>query len=133
MCPDPEITECVCSLDSYCCEAQWDKRCVREITTFGCGSCGAIDSVDQCLQDAIDDCEQCLCGACFEQFSLCLAEDGCAAIYQCVRGANCSGLDCYTSGQCRDVVEANGGLVGPSALDALELFACANESACPCQ
>jgi hypothetical protein len=133
MCEDPEIVDCVCSADEYCCVAQWDRRCVREVGSLDCGSCGAIDSVEACLENAFNDCEQCLCTECFEQFSLCLAEEGCAAIYQCIADSGCSGLDCYTSGVCGDVVETHGGIVGASALEALELFGCAADSACPCQ
>lgn len=37
-CPDPEISECVCAQDPYCCEDHWDELCVDEATTY-CGGC----------------------------------------------------------------------------------------------
>jgi hypothetical protein len=27
-CDDPDIESCVCALDSYCCDSQWDSLCV---------------------------------------------------------------------------------------------------------
>jgi hypothetical protein len=37
-CPDPEISECVCAQDPFCCEEHWDELCVDEATTY-CGGC----------------------------------------------------------------------------------------------
>jgi subtilisin family serine protease len=38
-CGDPGIAACVCAVDPYCCNAQWDSICVGEVTGLGCGSC----------------------------------------------------------------------------------------------
>ena len=38
-CGDPNIEQCVCSQDDYCCTTGWDAQCVSEVTAFGCGSC----------------------------------------------------------------------------------------------
>jgi len=37
-CPDPEISECVCAQDPYCCDDHWDELCVDEATSY-CGGC----------------------------------------------------------------------------------------------
>lgn len=131
-CEEPDVSECVCAQDAYCCLIRWDERCVRDVEMLSCGTCGAMSTVDECLSLALDACENCLCTECFEQFSQCRAEDGCAAIYQCISDANCIGLDCYTTGVCREVVEANGGIYGQAALDALAVFGCAEQAACLC-
>lgn len=39
-CNDPETEACVCDQDSYCCESQWDDRCVSHVQEHSCGSCG---------------------------------------------------------------------------------------------
>ncbi len=39
-CFDPAITACVCAVDPFCCNVQWDQLCVDEVTSLGCGSCG---------------------------------------------------------------------------------------------
>lgn len=36
---DPEIAECVCESDRYCCEVIWDDVCVERVTSLGCGIC----------------------------------------------------------------------------------------------
>ena len=38
-CGDPNIENCVCPNDDYCCTVEWDSLCVDEVTTLGCGSC----------------------------------------------------------------------------------------------
>lgn len=37
-CIDPEVESCVCSVDPYCCETQWDLECVRQHNRLGCGA-----------------------------------------------------------------------------------------------
>jgi hypothetical protein len=39
-CNVSEIEACVCEIDPYCCEVEWDEFCVEEVTSFGCGYCG---------------------------------------------------------------------------------------------
>lgn len=40
-CNDPEISDCVCANDPYCCLVQWDQVCVDAIAQYACGSCDA--------------------------------------------------------------------------------------------
>ena len=39
-CEAPEITECVCKFDPFCCEVEWDFICVDEVIA----ECGAVCS-----------------------------------------------------------------------------------------
>ena len=39
-CDDPVVEACVCALDPYCCNVEWDAQCVAEVESFSCGSCG---------------------------------------------------------------------------------------------
>ena len=39
-CDDPVVESCVCTLDAYCCNTEWDAQCVDEVESFGCGTCG---------------------------------------------------------------------------------------------
>ncbi|MBX7077922.1 MAG: hypothetical protein K1X88_01970 [Nannocystaceae bacterium] len=41
-CIDPDIAACVCAIDAYCCDTQWDELCVDELASYGCGSCGDV-------------------------------------------------------------------------------------------
>lgn len=41
-CGDPAITECVCAIDSWCCEKEWDAICADLVQDAGCGSCGDV-------------------------------------------------------------------------------------------
>ena len=38
-CEDPGIAECVCAIDPWCCEQEWDGVCVDLVEQGGCGSC----------------------------------------------------------------------------------------------
>jgi hypothetical protein len=38
-CSNPSISNCVCSLDPYCCTNDWDPLCADEVVDFGCGIC----------------------------------------------------------------------------------------------
>jgi hypothetical protein len=38
-CEDPEVAACVCALDPYCCEEEWDDVCVDLMKDSNCGSC----------------------------------------------------------------------------------------------
>ncbi|WP_096333037.1 hypothetical protein [Nannocystis exedens] len=33
-CDEPEVVECVCDRDAYCCETEWDSTCVGEAIEF---------------------------------------------------------------------------------------------------
>jgi hypothetical protein len=39
-CDDAKVRDCVCVVDPYCCEVEWDALCVQEVEAFGCGACG---------------------------------------------------------------------------------------------
>jgi hypothetical protein len=39
-CSNSTVAACVCAIDAFCCETQWDAQCIAEISQFGCGSCG---------------------------------------------------------------------------------------------
>ncbi|MFO0631400.1 MAG: hypothetical protein U0168_00970 [Nannocystaceae bacterium] len=41
-CADPAIADCVCAIDAYCCDTQWDELCVDELDGYGCGACGDL-------------------------------------------------------------------------------------------
>jgi hypothetical protein len=38
-CDDPAIQDCVCFIDEYCCNTQWDAACAAFVELFMCGSC----------------------------------------------------------------------------------------------
>lgn len=40
----PEVDACVCAVDLFCCEAEWDETCVAIAATV----CGACDSIPSC-------------------------------------------------------------------------------------
>lgn len=40
-CTDAAVETCVCAVDPYCCNNQWDAMCVGGIDTNGCGTCPA--------------------------------------------------------------------------------------------
>jgi hypothetical protein len=41
-CTEPEVQECVCSVDPYCCAHHWDAACVDHVDELGCGMCSMI-------------------------------------------------------------------------------------------
>jgi len=52
-CDSPTIETCVCLVDPYCCDTEWDRVCVDEVTAEGCGLCD-----NDCNTNSIpDDCE----------------------------------------------------------------------------
>jgi hypothetical protein len=59
-CPDTAIESCVCELDEYCCNNQWDYLCVQQAAT-PCGSACMDDCCEThdhpgCLQSAVTMC-----------------------------------------------------------------------------
>ena len=38
-CGDSAVEACVCALDAYCCETEWDAFCASAVETNQCGSC----------------------------------------------------------------------------------------------
>lgn len=47
-CGDPHVEACVCDIDPYCCESEWDNVCVDLMIDVGCLSC---DSSTQLVPD----------------------------------------------------------------------------------
>lgn len=68
-CDDATVEACVCALDSFCCDTQWDDLCVTKATN-DCGACGgAMGTGDGCCDaHATAGCsdpaiETCVCAA----------------------------------------------------------------------
>ncbi len=63
-CWDPDLTDCVCAADPYCCETAWDDSCVAQIEAQGCGllggDCCEWADVPGCSAPAV---EACVCDA----------------------------------------------------------------------
>jgi hypothetical protein len=38
-CTEPEVQDCVCAIDPFCCAETWDQLCVDQVDTLGCGTC----------------------------------------------------------------------------------------------
>ena len=38
-CSDGTVAACVCAIDPFCCESEWDAQCIAGISQYGCGSC----------------------------------------------------------------------------------------------
>ncbi len=123
-CEDPVVTKCVCAMDPFCCDVNWDGICANEAkdqcgADCGCtpncagkqcgadgcgGSCGTCksgytcNSQGQCIQVCVPKCDGKQCGA-----------DGC--------GGTCGtcpvGSQCNTQGQCICVPNCNGKECGP--------------------
>lgn len=63
-CDDPEIAECVCAQDAYCCETSWDGQCVEEVELFGCSAeCGGGET-PCCLPHGSPSCDEPEVAAC---------------------------------------------------------------------
>ncbi len=39
-CANPNVYNCVCPKDPFCCQNQWDSLCASEVSQLGCGNCG---------------------------------------------------------------------------------------------
>ena len=59
-CGYPNIEECVCAVDDYCCIYHWDSICVGEVTSLECGACHDACSTGA-PQAREDDIEACVC------------------------------------------------------------------------
>jgi hypothetical protein len=68
-CPDREVETCVCAIDNFCCQFEWDQTCV-ELTEFcgldcpsesstgdaGDGDCCAVHNNVGCDDEAVENC-----------------------------------------------------------------------------
>ena len=51
-CDDSAIQACVCAVDSFCCDMQWDMMCVNQVGSTLCGpSCNPDDADGPCCAD----------------------------------------------------------------------------------
>jgi hypothetical protein len=82
--------------------------------TGGAGSAaGASGEFEQdCLAQAADTCEQCLCSSCTDQLRACAATEGCPELAVCIRDNHCKGIACYC-GTFDAIACANGEANGP--------------------
>jgi hypothetical protein len=93
---------------------------------------GGSVAVDQCVNQARSECEQCACKACFDSIAPCFQDVGCPAILQCANLTGCSGVDCYNVNTCQTVIDQYGGITGSSVAVAQPLFQCLRSAGCPC-
>ena len=77
-------------------------------------------------------CQNCLVDSCGAEFLQCLQDVGCVAIILCAQNSNCQGLDCYTAGACKGVIDNYGGPAGPSMNELLKTLGCAVNAGCAC-
>ena len=97
---DPVLEACVCGLDSYCCDNEWDDQCVQQAVR-ACGSeCGGMGGEACCSPSGIPGCaedpalEACVCAI----DSYCCDNEWdamCTAVAQ-----NDCGLACPSGGDC---------------------------------
>jgi hypothetical protein len=95
-CFDAEVEQCVCAVNAYCCEMEWDSICVAQVGELGCGECSPQVEVDctnmidddqdgrlDCLDSDCSQAEECACDESHES-------PGCAnpEIQACVCGYN---------------------------------------------
>ena len=80
-----------------------------------------------------DNCAGCVCQNCLEPVVDCQLDQGCAAIWQCLRDTRCD-LSERASGNCADscgnVIQANGGVNGQAFRAAAQIRTCAATAAC---
>lgn len=38
-CEVPEVQDCVCEADAFCCDTMWDATCASQVESLGCGDC----------------------------------------------------------------------------------------------
>jgi hypothetical protein len=54
-CSNLDIEECVCDVDPYCCNVEWDRICADEVSELGCGKCGVRDCNGNAIPDECED------------------------------------------------------------------------------
>ncbi len=96
------------------------------------GSTGEPDpeEIEMCLEEVDEDdaCGECGCNNCLPELQACEDDEGCVAIRECARENMCTGLDCLEF--CQEIIDMYGGLVGPSAMQALVVSGCI-DAECP--
>jgi hypothetical protein len=59
-CSNGPIENCVCAIDPYCCQIEWDATCASEVVSEGCGGCGLESATADCNGNGSpDDCDNC--------------------------------------------------------------------------
>lgn len=106
-CADAAIAACVCDVDAYCCESDWDETCGAQVAAFGCGGCAgapetAPPEISDCAAD-VDcgpDAPLCLRGLCAQ----CRDDAGCRARDPALPICGLEGFcgECASSAQCGD-------------------------------
>jgi hypothetical protein len=149
-CGNPDVMECVCDRDEFCCGNFWDEQCVDE--AFACGGCedtpppppppggggddggwgGPYPNAESCLMESPGECKACACVACLDGFNACTTDPGCMEILECVGETGCTGPQCLLPWNCGGAILGNGGFGSPSAQNAQELYQCITGSGCPC-
>ena len=119
-CDDPLTTDCVCALDTFCCEVTWDPTCVDEAvgdcghdcSACGDGSCdsGSGESCSSCPED----CGACSGACCDENLSA-----GCddPTVTACVCAADPFCCDVDWDGLCVEAAVVDCGLACPTCGD----------------
>lgn len=54
-CEVAEVQDCVCELDSFCCDTEWDANCAMEVNSLGCGECTFPPQAFDC--SCVTDCD----------------------------------------------------------------------------
>jgi len=44
-CNNATVAQCVCSLDLFCCQSNWDEQCKQSVEELKCGVCGSPSSI----------------------------------------------------------------------------------------
>lgn len=99
-CTDAKVEACVCELDRFCCEEEWDAECVAKVDAFGCGECDPnFDAGDCCTPNGTPGCDDPVQTEC-----LCALDEFCCATewdHVCVDLLSESGCgDCSATEQC---------------------------------
>ena len=65
-CPaDPAVQECVCAIDAFCCNEEWDAVCIQRVQSGECGHCEGVEPC--CMPDEGPGCgdpkvdQECVC------------------------------------------------------------------------
>ncbi len=90
-CSDPDVTQCVCAMDTFCCNTQWDGICAGEAQNDCGAQCGCIPACDgkECGGDGCGG----SCGTCLDN-AVCTPDGLCEVVCQ----PKCNGKECGPDG-----------------------------------
>ena len=89
-CEDPDVVDCVCEIDAYCCEVSWDDVCIEQAIEECELNCKEPNPCGDEICQEFEDCESCPedCGECLDPEDCCVPHEspGCLddAIAACV-------------------------------------------------